>query len=305
MRVARRSARMWNSDNPFVGTFVPTAAVDALEFLEQAVVVKLVVLNRAMVHSAHTPALVVDVQERRSETRLVAHTRELVPTLVIEAVFSGASGVSCVVVRDGARREISASTLQRHPAATAVLRLIADELELRRKVARIAFGPRSQQEEERTDRAAAESETLLESLLQILSLYIARGEVSEVLPTWGRPIRDRQIERALLILNSDIAKRWTVESLAKAVGLSRAAFARRFRAVLELSPMRYLAQRRLQAAAALLFASDASLAEVAVRVGYDSEFAFSRAFKRHTGLPPGEYRRRVTLRSSNVIRMAA
>jgi AraC-like DNA-binding protein len=62
--------------------------------------------------------------------------------------------------------------------------------------------------------------------------------------------------------------------------------------MLGLSPMRYLAQRRMQEAAALLLGSDAALAEVARQVGYRSEFAFNRAFKKHYQVPPGVYRAR-------------
>jgi AraC-like DNA-binding protein len=93
-------------------------------------------------------------------------------------------------------------------------------------------------------------------------------------------------------LNLDITKRWTVELLARAVGLSRPVFAKKFVRTLGRSPMRYLTQQRMQLAAALLLDPDATLAEVANRVGYQSEFAFSRAFKRHHDVPPGEYRRR-------------
>jgi AraC-like DNA-binding protein len=110
------------------------------------------------------------------------------------------------------------------------------------------------------------------------------------LPRWGRPLRDRRVERAIELLNQDIARRWTVETLARQVGLSRPVFAREFQRMLGLSPMRYLTQRRMQEAAALLIGSDAALAEVARRVGYESEFAFNRAFKRQFQVPPGIYR---------------
>ena len=113
------------------------------------------------------------------------------------------------------------------------------------------------------------------------------------LPLWGRPLRDERVERALELLTSDIAKRWTVELLARAVGLSRPVLAERFLRVLGLSPMRYLSQQRMQVAAALLLGTDASLAEVAARIGYQSEFAFNRAFKRHFQVPPGVYRQRI------------
>ena len=109
--------------------------------------------------------------------------------------------------------------------------------------------------------------------------------------TADRRLLDRKIKRALSMLQADPAKRWTVERLARAVGLSRAAFARRFAAVSGRSPLRYLTELRLALAANLLETTDDSLAELALRVGYTSEFAFSRAFKRKHGVAPGTYRR--------------
>jgi transcriptional regulator GlxA family with amidase domain len=88
-----------------------------------------------------------------------------------------------------------------------------------------------------------------------------------------------------------VRRRWSVQSLAKAVGLSRAAFARRFARALGVSPIAYLAELRLARAAQRLGECDHSLAEVAAEVGYESEFAFSRAFKRLYGVPPATYRR--------------
>jgi AraC-like DNA-binding protein len=92
-------------------------------------------------------------------------------------------------------------------------------------------------------------------------------------------------------LQAEPQQRWTVTRLARAVGLSRAAFARRFSAATGESPLRYLAELRLALAATSLEAGDESLAELARRVGYASEFAFSRAFKRRYGVAPGTYRR--------------
>ncbi|WP_437805200.1 AraC family transcriptional regulator [Sorangium sp. So ce1078] len=110
----------------------------------------------------------------------------------------------------------------------------------------------------------------------------------------GRAARafDRRVARALRLMQDKPAERWTIEALAKAAGLSRAALARRFLAELGVPPLRYLAELRMQRAAELLAEGDGSLAAVAAEVGYDSEFAFSRAFKRHTGEAPGAFRRR-------------
>ncbi|MEZ4448455.1 MAG: helix-turn-helix transcriptional regulator [Nannocystaceae bacterium] len=94
-------------------------------------------------------------------------------------------------------------------------------------------------------------------------------------------------------MHSRPTERWTVEALARAAGLSRAAFARRFLAELGVPPLRHLTDLRMRRAARRLVESDDSLAAIAADVGYDSEFAFGRAFKRHLGEAPGAYRRRV------------
>jgi len=106
------------------------------------------------------------------------------------------------------------------------------------------------------------------------------------------PPMDERIARALGRLRERPTDRWTVAALAKAAGLSRAAFARRFLAELGVPPLRYLAELRMDLGARLLAEGDASLAHIAAQVGYESEFAFSRAFKRRTGEAPGAYRRR-------------
>jgi len=112
---------------------------------------------------------------------------------------------------------------------------------------------------------------------------------------------DRPIARALTALQREPERAWTVERLARSVGLSRAAFARRFVAALGCSPARYLTDLRLALAASLLENGDASLAEIASRVGYLSEFAFSRAFKRRHGVAPGSFRRLRALPSTRML----
>ena len=107
----------------------------------------------------------------------------------------------------------------------------------------------------------------------------------------GPRARDARIARAVVALEEAPAERWTVAKLAKMAGLSRAAFARRFVAELGVPPLRKLADVRMRRAEALLATTDASLAEIAAAVGYAHEFALSRAFRRHTGSPPGVYRR--------------
>jgi AraC-like DNA-binding protein len=102
---------------------------------------------------------------------------------------------------------------------------------------------------------------------------------------------DEVVQRALELLREQLAAPWTVTSLARRLGLSRPVFARRFRANMDQSPMRCLTAMRMDEAARLLRTTDQSLAQVAEHVGYSSEFAFNRAFKRHHRCAPGLFRR--------------
>ena len=86
---------------------------------------------------------------------------------------------------------------------------------------------------------------------------------------------------------------WTVASLASEAGMSRSAFAQRFKELMNESPLEYLTRWRMYRGSDLLRESDRKLADVAQAVGYDSDGAFHKAFKRVLGIPPGEYRRSV------------
>jgi transcriptional regulator GlxA family with amidase domain len=105
------------------------------------------------------------------------------------------------------------------------------------------------------------------------------------------PRRDEQVQRALQLMDQQLDRRWTVSELARHVGLSRPAFARRFKQSTGKSPLRYLTNKRMERAADLVRTTDWGLAQIATRVGYDSEFAFNRAFKRAHRVAPGTFRR--------------
>ena len=105
------------------------------------------------------------------------------------------------------------------------------------------------------------------------------------------PAADELVQKAQELMRADLRLRWTVTSLARRVGLSRPAFARRFLKTTGRSPMKYLAHERMQRAAELLSESGWSLAQIGVAVGYESEFAFNRAFKRWHQIAPGAFRR--------------
>jgi AraC-like DNA-binding protein len=109
---------------------------------------------------------------------------------------------------------------------------------------------------------------------------------------WLAALRDRHIGRTLSLLHAQPAHPWTVTELANTVGLSRSALAQRFNALIGAPPMHYLTRWRISLAALRLRESNASIARVASDVGYESEGAFNRAFKRELGLPPAAWRKR-------------
>jgi AraC-like DNA-binding protein len=109
---------------------------------------------------------------------------------------------------------------------------------------------------------------------------------------WLAGLRDRHVGKALAVLHADPGKGWTLESLAREAGLSRSAFTTRFSGYIGMAPMQYLTRWRLQLAASQLSQSDASIAIIAERAGYESEAAFNRAFRKAVGLPPAAWRNR-------------
>ncbi|OLT21584.1 cupin [Pseudonocardia sp. CNS-139] len=104
---------------------------------------------------------------------------------------------------------------------------------------------------------------------------------------WLGALRDRQIGRAISLIHRDPARDWTVASLASELAMSRSAFAARFTELVDEPAMRYVTRWRMQVARTWLGDDGATVAEVAGRLGYQSEAAFSRAFKRVVGVSPG------------------
>jgi AraC-like DNA-binding protein len=126
--------------------------------------------------------------------------------------------------------------------------------------------------------------------IQTIRAHIASGSES-CKRGWLRAIFDPQIGAALKSVHENVSQPWTVDSLAAAARMSRSAFALRFKALLGQTPLEYVTEWRMQKAIELLQQQDKKLAEVAQSVGYDSDAAFSKAFKRVVGLPPREYLR--------------
>jgi AraC-like DNA-binding protein len=149
--------------------------------------------------------------------------------------------------------------------------------------------------------AAAESrdkrpggEVVLERLSELLFVDLLRRHL-ERLPEdqrgWLAGLRDRHVGRMLGLMHERPADPWTMERMADQVGLSRSALHDRFVQFIGLTPMQYLTGWRMQIASRLLAQGNATLASVALDAGYDSEAAFSRAFKREVGVPPSVWRR--------------
>ena len=136
---------------------------------------------------------------------------------------------------------------------------------------------------------------VLAKLSELLFVEVVRRYV-DTLPegqkNWLAGLRDRFLGRALQLLHRNPARAWTVDELAREVGLSRSALAQRFSEYLDQPPMQYLAQWRLLVAAQQLRDGMAPITDVASDAGYESEAAFNRAFKREFGLPPAGWRRR-------------
>ena len=113
---------------------------------------------------------------------------------------------------------------------------------------------------------------------------------------WLTALRDPNVGHSLALMHRDPGKAWDVDGLAREVGMSRAVFAERFASMMGQPPKHYLTQWRMHLASNWLREEGLGLAQLAERLGYGSEAAFSRAFKRHFGESPGGHRRR---KSSN------
>ncbi|MDZ4866014.1 MAG: AraC family transcriptional regulator [Alphaproteobacteria bacterium] len=140
----------------------------------------------------------------------------------------------------------------------------------------------------------AGGETILSKLSELMFLQAIRDHIEtmpELSKGWLSGLRDRHVGAALSLMHGRPAENWTLDTLAKEVGQSRSAFAERFADVMGVPAMQYLGNWRLQLAARALERPGISVAQAAAEVGYESEAAFNRAFKRLVGVPPGAWRR--------------
>lgn len=138
------------------------------------------------------------------------------------------------------------------------------------------------------------SETVLAKLSELMFIAALRHYIDDLPPEakdWFSGLRDPHISEALSLIHGRPGENWTLDRLAKEVHMSRSAFAEHFSEYVREPPMRYLARWRMQLALRLLESPNVSISQVANHVGYRSEPAFNRAFKKHVGTPPGEWRK--------------
>jgi AraC-like DNA-binding protein len=141
--------------------------------------------------------------------------------------------------------------------------------------------------------SGAGAEAVLARLCETLFIETLRRYMTLLPPGqtgWLAGARDAEVGRVLALMHQQPAASWTIATLAHEVGISRAVLAERFREYLGEPPLAYLTRWRLQLGAQMLSSTSQSVAQIASKVGYDSEPAFNRAFKRIFGNPPARYR---------------
>ncbi|WP_410571074.1 AraC family transcriptional regulator [Amycolatopsis sp. cmx-4-61] len=216
--------------------------------------------------------------------------------------FPDGREVAAAAQRNSAPRTYGAGS----PGATTMLRgayefhgaVGARLLDMLPPLAVVPAGPRTQAA---LDLLAAEiardepgQDAVLARLLDLVLVLALRGwcaRPSTVLPAWYRALEDPAVGDALRLMHDDPARRWTVAALALEVGMSRAAFAARFTALVGEPPLTYLIGWRMTLGADLLRDTEETVAAVARAVGYEDAFAFSVAFKRARGVSPSVWRR--------------
>jgi len=147
---------------------------------------------------------------------------------------------------------------------------------------------------EEAGRGGAGSERLLARLAELMFVEMVRQYIAH-LPDdskgWLSGLKNRHVGHALRLIHGQPAKPWTLAELAREVGISRSVFADRFAHHVGVSPMHYLARWRMQLAVRRLTIPGVSIAQAGAEVGYESEAAFNRAFKKYVGMAPGSWRK--------------
>ena len=242
---------------------------DAIQLLQGDIVL----LPRGLAHVLHHDP----VEEAEPLARVLARTGTSTPELPSASVVSGFYKMDARLAKAMLRSlppvvHFTALRVREHPALSTTVTLLTSEL----------------------DRPGPGSDALVQNLLDALFVYLNREWSVEAQVggfSWLTALGNAPLSRALGRMHAAPSAPWTVETLARVAKMSRATFARRFTLYMGEPPLGYLTRWRMILAAKMLSEGDISVAEVAGKVGYDSEFAFSRAFKRHRGSAPTAFRR--------------
>lgn len=146
----------------------------------------------------------------------------------------------------------------------------------------------------------------MQGLLDVVFTYALRHVIANCAQSqagWSQAQRDPQIGRILTLMNEETTHPWTLEELARRVGLSRTALAERFRETMGDTPLNHLRTLRMQRAVQLLTETDRPLGAVATAVGYQDAFSFSKVFKRSVGMSPKDFRQRDAAERRNIWRL--
>jgi AraC-like DNA-binding protein len=156
------------------------------------------------------------------------------------------------------------------------------------------------------DRAGGEA--VRAKLSEVLFVETLRAYISQLPPEqtgWLAGARDAEVGKTLALMHRNPANPWTLADLAKEAGVSRSVLAERFRHYLNETPMAYLTRWRLQLGAQMLSSTSYSVAQIASEVGYESEAAFNRAFKREFNAPPARFRTQARSKTAKLVRRSA
>jgi len=146
-----------------------------------------------------------------------------------------------------------------------------------------------------TEQPGLASESMINRLCEMLFIHAIRvytNEISQRNNGWLAGLTDRQLGVGIRSIHDQLEKNWTVESMATCAGMSRSAFASKFKTIVGQSPLEYLTRWRMHKASALIRQNDSNVSEISHAVGYESESAFTKAFKREMGETPSEFRKR-------------
>ena len=141
---------------------------------------------------------------------------------------------------------------------------------------------------------AVGASTVISKLSELMFVEAVRRHVQSLPPEetgWLAGLRDNAVGKALALMHTEPHRDWSTEALASTVNLSRSAFAERFTAMIGQPPMKYLTNWRMQVAAHKLRENRTAISQIAFDVGYESEAAFTRAFRREMGTPPAAWRK--------------